>query len=104
MNTRSESARLWFYSILFLGVFGGSLVVGRQVSAWPSPRMEQSKPVATMPAAGQVTVSDTGKTFHVAGCKFIHGKSHQMSAEEAVNQGYTACTRCMKSALTSPSR
>jgi len=39
-------------------------------------------------------VSDDGKTFHVPGCTFIHGKSRMMPVEEAMREGYNPCIRC----------
>jgi len=48
-----------------------------------------------------VAVVDGGKTFHVPGCPFMHGKYHMVTAEEAVREGYAPCSRCMYEALRS---
>jgi methylphosphotriester-DNA--protein-cysteine methyltransferase len=46
-----------------------------------------------------VVVAADGKLFHDPACTHIHGKPERMSALDAVRQGYTPCTRCMRSAL-----
>ena len=48
-----------------------------------------------------VAIVDGGKTFHVPGCPFMHGKYHMVTAEEAVREGYVPCNRCMCEALRS---
>jgi len=48
-----------------------------------------------------VVVAESGKTFHVAGCPFIHEKSNlrTISAREAEKEGYVPCVRCLKKYL-----
>ena len=48
-----------------------------------------------------VVVSKEGKLFHVAGCPFIQDKAHlrTVAAREAMKEGYTPCTRCLKKYL-----
>ena len=45
-----------------------------------------------------VIVAADGKTFHVVGCPFIHDKTRlrTIRAQEAENEGYVPCVRCMK--------
>jgi hypothetical protein len=42
-----------------------------------------------------------GKTFHVAGCTYIHGKANlqAVTAREAEREGYVPCVRCLKKYL-----
>lgn len=49
----------------------------------------------------QVIVAERGKTFHVAGCPFIHDKAglRTIPALEAEQEGYVPCVRCMKKYL-----
>ncbi|HZD06843.1 MAG TPA: zf-HC2 domain-containing protein, partial [Candidatus Limnocylindrales bacterium] len=58
-----------------LMVLGG--VAGRS-SAFNTPlRSEHAKPaLVPVPADMMVVVADDGKTFHAAGCRFIHDKAH----------------------------
>jgi hypothetical protein len=48
-----------------------------------------------------VLAAADGKIFHVAGCKFIHGKDslRTLTVHEAEQMGYTPCVRCMKQYL-----
>ena len=52
-------------------------VAGRS-SAFNTPlRSEHAKPaVVPVPGDMMVVVTDDGKTFHAAGCRFIHDKAH----------------------------
>lgn len=61
----------------------------------------QAKPSNRVPPDLQVIVAENGKTFHVAGCPFIHGKAglRTISAFEAEHEGYAPCVRCMKKYL-----
>jgi methylphosphotriester-DNA--protein-cysteine methyltransferase len=48
-----------------------------------------------------VAVVDKGKTFHVVGCPYMHGKYRMVTPEEAIREGYAPCNRCMSEALRS---
>ena len=81
-------------------VIGG--VAGRS-SAFSTPlRSEHAQPAAVLvPADMMVVVSDGGKTFHAAGCRFIHDKAHPrtIAAGQAIREGYSPCMRCMRKYL-----
>jgi hypothetical protein len=66
----------------------------------PQPRAQMSQSARRLPQR-LVAVVDGGKTFHVPGCPFMHGKYHMVTAEEAVREGYAPCSRCMYEALRS---
>ena len=57
---------------------------------------------AGVPPDMMVLVSSDGKTFHVAGCPFIHDKAHvrTLVAREALQEGYVPCVRCLKKYLS----
>lgn len=61
-------------------------------------RSEHAQPAAQpIPPDMMVVVSDEGRTFHVAGCKFIHDKQvRTLTAREAMKEGYVPCVRCMR--------
>lgn len=64
-------------------------------------RSEHAQPGAGVPPDMMVLVSSDGKTFHVAGCPFIHDKAPRtLVAREALREGYTPCVRCMKKYLS----
>src|SRR5450432_4197082 len=64
-------------------------------------RAEHAQPGAGVPPDMMVLVSSEGKTFHVAGCPFIHDRAHvrKLVAREALREGYAPCVRCMKKYL-----
>ena len=67
----------------------------------PELRSEHAQPGAGVPPDMLVVVSTDGKTFHAAGCPFIHNKAHiqTLAAREAQRAGYAPCIRCMKQYL-----
>jgi Putative zinc-finger len=83
-------------------VAGGFEAARSSVSSRPELRSQQSRPGYGVPPDMLVVVSFTGKTFHVAGCPFIHDKARvrTIAAREAEKEGYAPCVRCMKKYLT----
>ena len=66
----------------------------------PEPRAKMSQPARRVPQR-LVAVVDGGKTFHVPGCPYMHGKYRMVTPEEAIREGYAPCNRCMSEALRS---
>ena len=66
----------------------------------PEPRAQMSQPARRLPQR-LVAVADGGKTFHVPGCPYMHGKYRMVTPDEAIREGYTPCNRCMSEALRS---
>lgn len=80
----------------------GGFNVARSSTLRQSPlRSEHARTSTRVPPEMMVVVAEEGKTFHVAGCRFIHDKSNVRSipASEAEQEGYTPCVRCMKKFL-----
>jgi putative zinc finger protein len=81
------------------------LIVGtiEVASAFRTPelRSEHAQPGNGVPPNMMVVVSENGKLFHLAGCKFIHEKNklRTMTAAEASREGYSPCVRCLKKYL-----
>jgi hypothetical protein len=71
------------------------------VSSRTGLRSEHARASNRVPPDMMVIVADDGKTFHVAGCRFIHDKTRlrTIRAQEAEREGYTPCVRCMKKYL-----
>jgi anti-sigma factor RsiW len=69
-------------------------------------RSAQARASDHVPPEMLVIVAEDGKTFHVAGCPFIHDRSHlrTITAGEAEQLGYAPCVRCMKKYLDAGSR
>lgn len=73
-----------------------SSVLGRRMQ-----RSQHAQSSNRVPPDMQVIVAEEGKTFHVAGCPFIHAKAglRTIPALEAEREGYAPCVRCMKKYL-----
>jgi hypothetical protein len=67
----------------------------------PQLRSEHARASGHVPPDMLVIVAGDGKTFHVAGCPFIHDKRdlRTITAREAEQRGYAPCVRCMKKYL-----
>ncbi len=64
----------------------------------PHPlRSQHSETAATAPRE-MVAVTEEGKLYHRPDCRYIHGPLRMEAGEQAVADGYTPCTRCMKDA------
>ena len=76
------------------------LLVGGWLAAVSSGRLEplrsrHSEP-ATVAPPPLVAVTAEGKLYHDPDCAFIHGPVRTVSSAEAIAEGYTPCTRCLK--------
>jgi hypothetical protein len=82
-------------------VAGGFEVASSSVFNRPSLRSEHAQPAVGIPPDMMVVAAEDGKTFHVAGCSFIHDKARlrTIPAKEAMQEGYAPCVRCMKKYL-----
>ena len=82
-------------------VVGGFETARSSVLSGPALRSKHAKDSNRVPPDLQVIVAEQGKTFHVAGCPFIHGQAglRTILALEAEREGYTPCVRCMKKYL-----
>lgn len=78
---------------MVLLVVGGIIVA---TSARPEAlRSRHSDPRMAAPPA-VVAVTADGKLYHTPDCAFIHGPARTESGEQAIADGYTPCTRCLK--------
>ena len=82
-------------------IAGGIEIARSSVFSRPSLRSQHGRASNRVPPDMMVIVADDGKTFHVAGCPFIHDKARlrTIPAYEAEQQGYAPCVRCMKQYL-----
>jgi len=92
----------WMVAAAAAVLVAGSFEAARSsVFSHPELRSEHAQPGARVPLDMLVVVATDGKTFHAAGCPFIHDKAHirTMTAREAQREGYAPCVRCMKQYL-----
>jgi hypothetical protein len=95
------SARAWWLGVAAAAVIAATLVAGSMRDrSIPQPSAQMSQPARQLPTR-LVAIVDGGKTFHVPGCEFMHGRYRLVTPEEAVREGYTPCPRCMPEALRS---
>jgi len=61
-------------------------------------RVEHAQPGYNVPGDMMVVVTANSRTFHVAGCKFLHDKANlrSITAGEAMREGYVPCVRCLR--------
>ena len=97
-NSRG-AVRGWLVAIVAAGTAFALLAIACFESpARPPLKSEHSQPAVGLPG-GLVAVNPEGKTFHVATCRYLHGKTELVSAEAAVRNGYTPCVRCLSDIL-----
>jgi hypothetical protein len=93
----------WMVAAAAAVLVAGSFELARSsVSRQPELRSEHANPGNGVPPGMMVLVYPNGKTFHRAGCVYIHDKAHlrTIAAREALHEGYVPCVRCMKDYLT----
>jgi hypothetical protein len=88
-------------------VVGGLELGSSSAFSQPELRSELADPASPhTPGDLLVVVTLDGKTFHGgAGCPYMHEKSKEriISAREAIREGYSPCTRCMRKYLSAKS-
>ena len=88
------AARTWWSSAIAAGLIAAVFVAAeagdRRV---PVPMSQHSQPARRVPET-MVVITDDGKTFHVPGCEYVHGRGRTVPAAEAIRQGYSPCVRC----------
>jgi len=93
----------WMVAAAAAVLVAGIFELGRSsVFSHPELRSEHAQPGSGVPPDMMVVVSADGKTFHAAGCPFIHDKAHiqTIQAREALRHGYAPCVRCMRKYLS----
>lgn len=89
----------WMVAVAAIVLIVGSFELASS-SAVPALRSQHAHPAGKLiPSDSMVVVADNGKTFHVAGCRFIHendkSKVRTIPARQATQEGYVPCIRCM---------
>jgi hypothetical protein len=88
-------------------VVGGLELGSSSAFSRPELRSEHADPATRyIPGEMLVVVTREGKTFHGGtGCRYMHDKAKEriISAREAIREGYSPCTRCMRKYLSAKS-
>ncbi|MFZ1918653.1 MAG: zf-HC2 domain-containing protein [Terriglobales bacterium] len=93
----------WMVAVAAAVLVAGAFEVARSLGAnQPDLRSEHAQRAVGIPPDMMVVVAEDGKTFHVAGCPFLHDKARQqtITAGEAMREGYAPCVRCLKKYLS----
>lgn len=96
---------IWMMAIAAAALVVGGLALGSAtVFRQPELRSQLAQSPHGIPPNLIVYVSDDSRVFHAPGCKYLHKKDDeppkQMSASEAMKQGYVPCVRCLRQYLT----
>ncbi len=86
--------RIAMACLAVLVLLAGGWAAGRATATRPRLRSEHSEPTRSTPPA-QVAVTEQGKLFHLPSCPLIHGPIVVQSGFQAIDNGYTACPRCL---------
>ncbi|GAC1430895.1 MAG: hypothetical protein NVS1B11_05550 [Terriglobales bacterium] len=89
----------WLMAVAATVLIVGSFELASS-SAVPALRSQHSHPAGqSIPGDRMVGVAGNGKTFHVAGYRFIHetdkSKVRTIPARQATQERYMPCIRCM---------
>jgi hypothetical protein len=91
----------WMVAAAAAVLIVGTFEIARSSSRGSALRSEHAQIGVGVPPDLMVVVSEDGKLFHLAGCKFIHEKNklRTITAAEASREGYSPCVRCLKKYL-----
>jgi Putative zinc-finger len=91
----------WMVPVAAMALMAGALQLASSLTFQPPLKSEHAQPGRDIPPDMQVLVTADTRTFHVAGCTFIHNKSslRTLTAKEAIQQGYVPCVRCLRKYL-----
>ena len=91
----------WLVPLAAMAVLAGGLQLANSLTLQHPVKSGLAQPGHDIPPDLPVVVSADTKTFHVAGCTFIHNKSalRNLTAKEAIDQGYAPCVRCLSKYL-----
>jgi competence protein ComEC len=68
------------------------LLLGASVAIQPS--QQPSPPAKTQTKQQTVYITNTGKKYHTATCRYLSHSKIPISLKDAKAQGYTACSVC----------
>jgi hypothetical protein len=92
----------WLVPVAALILIGGGIRLANSLTSNPPVKSPLAELAHDIPPDMPVVVSVATRTFHVAGCDFIHNKDtvRTMKAGEAIREGYVPCVRCMRKYLS----
>jgi len=98
-NVRS----MWIMAVAAAALIVGGVALGNTVFRQPETKSPLAQSPHGIPPNLIVYVSDDSRVFHAPGCKYLHKHDDeppkQMTAAEAMKQGYVPCVRCLRQYL-----
>jgi hypothetical protein len=91
----------WLIPVAAMVLLVGTFKLTDRALFHPPAKSILAVPGHDIPPEMQVVISDGSKLFHRPDCPFIHDKSSErtITAKEAMQQGYTPCSRCLRQYL-----
>jgi hypothetical protein len=94
---------LWIMAIAAAALVVGGVALGNIVFRQPETKSPLAQTPHGIPPNLIVYVSDDSRVFHAPGCKYLHKHDDeppkQMTASEAMKEGYVPCVRCLRQYL-----
>jgi hypothetical protein len=100
-GSRWSSWSAWLVPVAAMVLIAGGVLLTNSLTFKNYIQSRHAQPGNNVPPDLVVVVSNGSKLFHVPGCPFIHDKASErtMTAKEAMQDGYTPCTRCLRQYL-----
>jgi hypothetical protein len=91
----------WLVPLAAMALLAGGLQLANSLTAQHPVKSAHAQPGHDIPPGLPVLVTADTRTFHVAGCTFIHNKNTllNLTAQQAIDQGYVPCVRCLSKYL-----
>jgi hypothetical protein len=94
---------LWIMAVAAAALLVGGVALGNIVFQQPDTKSPLAQSPHGIPLDLIVYVSDDSRVFHAPGCKYLHKHDDQpptqMTAADAMKQGYVPCVRCLRQYL-----
>lgn len=98
---RWSSWYAWMVPVAAILLITGGIRAANSLTPTHPMKTAHAQPARQIPPDMPVIVTAHAKTFHAAGCPFIHNKQTEriLTAKEAMREGYEPCLRCMRKYL-----
>jgi hypothetical protein len=93
----------WIMAVAAAALIVGGVSLGKTVFWQPETKSPLAQSPHGVPPNLIVYVADDSRVFHAPGCKYLHKHddepAKQMTAADAIKQGYVPCVRCLRQYL-----
>lgn len=92
-SSRANGSRHWAVVLLAVSVLAGAAAASVLVPACGS----DDSPSSPSGGGGTVYVTESGSKYHKSSCSYLSSSKIAMSCDDAIDAGYTPCSRCKPS-------